>query len=79
MEAQLAQFQPQRNGSPSVGPPCAAVTHMILCVEATAAIARSWARDWEVFLDPLLSAIEGGKLGAYRLACVLFATNSLHR
>lgn len=79
MEALLAQSQPQRNGPTLVGPPCASVTHMILCVEATAAIARSWAQDWEVFLDPLLSAIEGGQLGAYRLACVLFATNPLHR
>ncbi len=79
MEAQLAQSQPQRNGPTSVGPPCVVVTHMILCVEATAAIARSWAQDWEVFLDPLLSAIEGGHLGVYRLACVLFATNPLHR
>lgn len=53
--------------------------HIVLCIEATSAMARGWAQDRELFLDPLLSAIESGKLGVCRLACVLFGTNPVYR
>ena len=57
---------------------CAA-THIVFCIETTAATAKGWAQDRELYIDPLLHAIEGGKLGRCRMACVLYGTNSLYR
>lgn len=47
-------------------------TSVIICMEATAAMAKLWKQDSRVYLDPLLAAIEGGQLGKCRLAVVIF-------
>jgi hypothetical protein len=47
-------------------------THIVLCVEATAAMAKFWNQDYNMYLDPLLKALEDGHLGNFRVAVVLY-------
>lgn len=64
--------------APSAQPP-PALTRIVFCVEASAAMAAGWAFDRASYIEPLLRAVDAGRLGPCQLACVFFATRSAFR